>query len=510
MSESGGQEILKIISIMPKLIKTGQDARESLKRGLDKVADCVKVTLGPSGRNAVLGRQGITPLITNDGVSIARNIELEDEFEELGAMIVKEASTLADIKGGDGTTTTTVLLQAIVAEVFNKMKDNGSLVEKKIDTIKLKKEIDKACEAVVTALKAKAKPITKKDIYNVAIVSVEYEWLAKIVTEVFEKVGADGYITVEDGVKTGYEVFNGLEIPTGYHSEYYVNNDQRECVIENAHVFVTNQRLESPTSLVGIVSSLLEKEITNVILIAPEFSNEVLKAMVSTKLNGGFTAVALRLPTFDKNDSLLDIATLTNAKFIDKNTYTKFEDFEAEIKFENLGTIEKAVVGESKTVFIGGKGDTKNRVKELRKLHAESLSEFDKDALEKRIAYLSGGIAVIKIGGDSDSEKTYYRLKLEDAVNAVQKALNDGVVRGGGLALKEISEKLPKNILTEALKAPYNQIQENSGGIEIGEKIFDPVTITISAVESACSLAGMLITTEVAVAHKNKPEKDEQ
>lgn len=493
-----------------KIIKHGHEARKALKTGLDKVADCVKVTLGPSGRNAVLGRQGISPLFTNDGVSIARNIELEDEIEELGAMMVKEASTLADIKGGDGTTTTTVLLQAITTEVFKKLEDNGSLVAKKVDTIKLKKEIDAACELVSAKLREKAKPITKKDIYDVALVSVEYDWLAKIVTEVFEKVGKDGYVTVEEGVRTEYEVYNGLEIPAGWSSEYFINNDNRECVIGNAHILVTNQRLENPLDVVPVISELTEKNIKELVIIAPEFSRDLLNRLVTTKLNAGVSVVALKLPTFDKDDVLIDIATLTEAKFLDKNTFAKYDDFKKELTSFSLGKVEKAVIGEGKTVFIGGKGNTKNRVKELKKQYEESLSEFDKDKIEKRIAYLSGGIAIIKIGGDSDSEKTYYKLKLEDAVNAVQKALKDGVVRGGGLALKEISEELEPNILSEALRAPYEQIQLNSGGMEIGERVFDPVAVTESSLKSACSLAGMLITTEVAVAYKNKKEDESE
>lgn len=491
-----------------KLIKTGQDAREALKRGLDKVADCVKVTLGPSGRNAVLGRQGITPLITNDGVSIARNIELEDEFEELGAMIVKEASTLADIKGGDGTTTSTVLLQAIVNDVFSQLRDSGSLVAKKIDTIKLKKEIDEACELVVEELKKQAKPITKEEIYKVAIVSAEYEWLAKIITEVFTQVGGDGYVTVEEGVKTKYEIFNGLEIPAGFHSEYYINNDNQECVLDNPYILVTNQKIESPAVFAPLIEGLVEQK-RSLVVVAPDFSREVLARLVSTKLQSNLVIIPLKLPTFDKNDILIDLATLSEAKFIDKGTLTKMEEFEAEIKFENLGTIDRAVIGEAKTIFIGGKGNTENRVLEIKKKYDESLSEFDKDTLEKRIAYLSGGVAVIKIGGHSDSEKAYFKLKAEDAVNAVQKALKEGVIRGGGLALKTISEELPKNILTNALTAPYRQIQENSGGLEIGEDIYDPVAITISSLKSACSLSGMLITTEVAVAPKNKKDEPE-
>ncbi len=491
-----------------KIIKTGQEARIALKTGLDKVADCVRVTLGPSGRNAILGRMGISPIITNDGVSIARNIELEDEIEELGAMIVKEASTLADIKGGDGTTTTTVLLQAIVNECFERLKDTDSLVKTKIDTIKLKKEIDTACEDVVKKLKEKAKPITKKDIYDVALVSVEYDWLAKMVSEVFEKTGTGGYVSVEEGIRSEYEIFNGLEIPSGYQSEYFANNDKGECEIKDAHILVTNQKLEDVNPIASLIEDMLSKEkpITELILVAPDFSPALINRFNSTKLQSSVSIVAIKLPTFDKNDLLIDISSLTGAKFLDKSLFTKLEDFNKEIKFENLGKADKALISSGKTIFIGGAGDTKERVKELKKVHKDTESEFDKDRLQKRIAHLSGGIAVIKIAGDSDSERTYYKLKLEDAVNAVEKALKDGVVKGGGLALKEIADE-STTILSNALRAPYEQIQTNSGGIEIGERVFDPVAITISSLKSACSLAGMLITTEVAVAHKNEKPK---
>lgn len=486
-----------------KILATGQPAREAIKRGIDTIADCVKVTLGPSGRNAVLGRQDITPIITNDGVTIARNIILDDEIEELGAMIVKEASSLTDREAGDGTTTTTVLLQAIVNEAFEKIKDNGSLIKGKVDTIKLKKDIDIACEQVVEALKLRSKPISIKDIYKVALISVEYEWLAKLIADMFKEIGVDGYVSVEEGIKTGYTVSKGIELNAGFQSEYFINTDDGQCVLENPSVFVTNQKLEIP-DVTKIIKSLEGKTVTNLILIAPDMSREVLNALVATKINAGFNAVAIKLPTFDKNDLLIDVATLTEATFMDKGTFTKYEDYVDAIKFEVLGTVDKAIITNAKTVLIGGNGDTKKRVADIKKRIAETESVFDKDMLEKRVAFLSGGIANFKISADSDFEKTYLRLKVEDAINAVQYALKDGVVRGGGVTLKEVSEELPENILTKALKAPYEQIQLNSGGIEIGEDVVDPVKVTISAVKSACSLAGMVITTEVAVAHKKK------
>lgn len=492
-----------------KILAKGQTAREAIKRGIDTVADCVKVTLGPSGRNAVLGRQDITPIITNDGVTIARNIILDDELEELGAMIVKEASSLTDRNAGDGTTTTTVLLQAIVNDAFDKIKDNGSLIKGKVDTIKIKKDIDEACKRVVEALKLRSKPISTKDIYDVALISVEYEWLAEMIAKMFKEIGVDGYVTVEEGMTTEYEVSKGIELKAGFHSEYYINNDKGECVLENPLIFVTNQALDASVT-VKLLESIRGKEVSGIILIAPDFSRDLLNRLIATKLSSGFTAVAIKLPTFDKNDLLVDVATLSEATFLDKNTFATGEDFIGAINKDVFGTVEKVLITSGKTLLVGGSGDTKSRVKEIKKKIEKTESVFDKDDLEKRVAYLSGGIAKFKISAQSEFEKTYLKLKVEDAVNAVQYALKDGVVRGGGLALKEISEELPENILTKALKAPYEQIQLNSGGIEIGEKVVDPVKITISAVESACSLAGMVLTTEVAVAYKNeRKNKDE-
>lgn len=489
-----------------KIIYKGQEARDALKKGIDTVADCIKVTLGPSGRNAVLGRIDITPIITNDGVSIARNIECDNEIEELGAMMVKEASSLTSNKVGDGTTTTTVILQALVSDLFNKLKDNGSLVSKKVNTIKLKKEIDTACDLVVEKLKEKSFKIKPKDIYNVALVSGEYEWIAKLVADIYKQIGTDGYITLQEGIKTGFDVYKGLEINAGYTSEYYINNDKRECVLDNPYVLVTNQMLET-SAIVPLVMSLVEKDVKELVIIAPDFSKDLINRLITTKLNAGFTAVALKIPNFGKDDDLIDVATLTGAKFIDKNTFTKYENLVEEIKVENLGKVDKAIITDAKSMFIGGNGDTTERVKLLKDIKDKTESVFDRDRLEKRIAYLSGGIGVITIGANSESERTYFKLKLENAVNAVKQALTEGVVKGGGLTLKEISEEIGETVISKALTAPYKQIQDNIGEeTAISDDIVDPVNVTISAVKSACSLAGMVITTEVAVAFKKEKQ----
>lgn len=489
---------------MKKRILFGQEARDALKRGIDISARAISTTLGPTGRNAVLGRLDLPPVITNDGATIARNIELEDEIENQGAWIVKEATAMADKKGGDGTTTATVILQKIVNILFELLKDDGSLVTKKVDAIKLKKDVDIWCDKVCEKLREKARPVIDSDILKVAKVSAEYDWLAQMIADIYSKTGKDGFINIEESVKTGYEIFKGIELTGGYHSEYYINNENRECIINSPHILITNQKLDIQ-AVIPLVDSLVSRKIMEVVIIAPEFTRDLLNRLVTTKVKAGFTAVALKLPTFDKDDILVDIATLTKATFIDKNTYPTYEDLLKAITFESLGTAERAIIGEGKSVIIGGEGDTTERVKAIRKLHSESQSEFDKNTYEKRIAYLSGGIAVLKIGGESDTEKNYFKLKAEDAINAVQVALQEGVVKGGGLALKEIADELPKNILTEAIKAPYNQIQENAGGsLEIGDDIIDPVKITISSLRSACSLAGMVVTTETVTAFKQE------
>ena len=493
---------------MSKIIKKGQEARDALKRGVDLVSDCVRVTLGPAGRNAVLGRHNITPIITNDGVTIAHNVEADDPIEQQGVLIVREAAQLTDSNAGDGTTTTTVLLQSIVNELFNRIRDDGSLISSKVNFIELKKRLDVFCEEVCKRLKEKSRAITEEDIYNVALVSAEYDWVAKIITDVFKKIGKNGYVSVEEGLRNEYNVFKGLEINAGYQSEYFINNDKRQCVIENPKIIVTNQALEV-SALLQLATEMGEKQLKEVIVIAPDFTRDLISRLNTTKIKTGVSIVAIKLPTLGKDDILIDLCTLTGAKFLDKNVYSKYEDLMKDIKLHNAGHAERAVISEGSTLFIGGNGDTKERIENIKKIIENTESIFDRDMLEKRIAYLSGGLAVIKVFSESEFEKTYFRLKMEDAVNAVQVSLTDGVVKGGGLALKEIAEEMPIGEFNDCLKAPYNQIKENCGGVlDVPDNVIDPVKITISAVKSACSLAGMLLTTEVAIAYKKEDKEN--
>lgn len=493
---------------MQKIILRGQEARDALKRGIDLVADNIKITLGPAGRNVVIGRLDMTPITSNDGAFIARATDADDPTEQMGVMMVKEATALTDINAGDGTTTTTVILQKLVETLFEKIRDNGSLVKKKTNTINLRRELEHLCAGVIKKLEERARAITKEEIYDVSIVSAEYEWLARMIADVFESVGTNGYIKIEEAKKTSCVISPGIELPVGFASEYfYTNEEKNETTLKNPYVFVTNQRLDMNV-IERVFETLpprgVEDGTTSVIFIAPDYTLDVIKRLTATRISSGFSMIPLKLPTFDKDDILIDISTLTEATFMDKNRYATGQEFIDASNFGQLGQVETAIVGESTTTLIGGNGDTSARVSELKTAYEESESEFDKNRLEERIAHLSGGFATIKIGGESDSEKTYYRLKAEDAVNAVKEALKDGVVKGGGLALKEIAEELGDAIISPALLAPYNQIQENCGGIEILDNVIDPVKITISAVKSACSLAGLIVTTEVTIAPKNE------
>lgn len=488
-----------------KIIKRGHEARLALKKGIDLVADSIKVTLGPAGRNAVLGRMGIPPRITNDGATIARNIEAEDEIEQQGVLMLQEATALTDNASGDGTTTTTILLQKIVEEGFKRIQDDGSLVKTKVDLMALKKEVDLACVQTVDKLVALSSPITDEDIYNVAIVSSEHKEIAEMVTEIFKQVGKDGFVKLQEGLRNEYEIFKGIELGAGYLSEYFITDDvKRLCVMNNPSIFVTNQALDEAVALP--ISNMINADTTQFVVIAPDFTRDLLSRFNTTKLKGDVSIVALKLPYYGKDDLLVDIAVVSGAKFIDKSTFTSYEDLVKEFKTENIGTVAQAIISDSKTMLVGGKGDTASRVADLISLRDRTESVFDKDKLDQRIAFLSGGIAVMTVTGKSDTEKDYMKLKAEDAINAVQVALRDGVVPGAGKALDQISREMEPNILTVALREPHRLLVKSTGKTEFGPEIIDPVKTTISALQSACSLAGMILTTEVVIAFKNEPQ----
>ena len=497
-----------------KIIKTGQSARDALKKGIDLACDCIKITLGPSGRNAVLGRVDIPPYITNDGVSIARHIEAEDELENQGVWIIKEACSVASNKSGDGTTTTAVLVQSIATEVFEKLKDDGSIVGAKVDAMVLKNEIDTACEHIVSELIKKSRKITQDEVYNVALTAGEFPWLAEMVDDVFKVIGKDGYFDIQESKKSSYEIFKGIELPAGFHSEYYQNNGEL-CTIKNPHVLVSNNPIDAHANLVKMIAELATEDAKNeitdsgIVLVAPEFSRDLLNRLTTTMNKTKYPVVALKVQTFGVDDLLKDVCALTGAKLLDKNIYADYQKMTEDFKKENLGRAISSESSNSKTT-ITGDGDTSERIAKIRQMIEETSSIFDRDNLEKRLAFLSGGIAVVKIGGESDFEKMYNKLKADNAFASAQNALKAGVVKGGGLALKEAG-KAVDNILSKAIQAPYNQIQVNSGSIiEIDDSVIDPLSVTISALRAACSLAGMLITTEVAVAFKNENKNKDQ
>lgn len=486
-----------------KILKTGKEARESLKRGIDKVADAVKITLGPSGRNVIIGRKFESPLITNDGVSVAKSIVLDDEVENLAADIVKEVGKLTDDAVGDGTTTATVLLQAIVNEGFNRLASEGLLVETIKDPILVKKEIDAACERVVAEIKKVAKPIkTKKEIEQVAFVSVENKLIAKIIAELFDRLGKDGIVRVEDGsFEIESEVVEGIEIGTGYYAPYMANTDSRELILNNIKILVTNNVINRIDQVAPIAGKLAALGIKEAVIVAEDVTKEVQDSLVVNKLKGNFTIHAIRPTWFTNKERYEDLAIKFGAIFIDKDKQMLIQSTEVDC----LGSASKVVADKDKTIFIGGSGDTSARIKELKAEFKRIKGEFDKKKIEERISSLSNGIGIIRVGASSDREREYWRLKVIDAVGATKAALDEGVVHGGGMTLKAIAEKLPKNILTESLKAPYNQIMENAGvTFEVGEDIIDPAKITRISLQNACSLAGIILTTEIANVEKNE------
>lgn len=463
---------------MAKIIKTGKEARMCIKKGIDLSVDCIKTTLGPNGRNAILGRQSMTPQITNDGVTIAQQIQSEDEIEELGVQLVKEVSRLTEISAGDGTTTASVLFQAIVDMGLTKIDDDQSLL-KRVNAVKLKAEIDEACACIVSELEKSAKSIsTKKEIKKVAKISVENERLAEIIAEIFSQIGKDGIITVEEGAfETEYSVVAGMEIGSGLLSPHF-----EEVTLKNPKILVHDGIVNNIEVLIPTIEAISKEGGKDLVVFARDFSKEIIDILVKNKITGIFNVIPVKATNVEGYQEK-DLSALLGSSY---------------------GTCEKFVQDKDKTLFIGGK-KPQNRIEELEKEKTKVTSEYDKNRLQKRISALSGGVAVIKVGAPSQSEREYWKAKLDDAVLATKYAMQEGVVAGGGVALNEVAKKLPKNILTECIKAPYNQIQENAGGsLEIGKDVIDPLKVTKSALINACSVAGMVLTTEIAVTNKHE------
>lgn len=531
---------------MSKQIIYNEEARRALKRGVDKVANAVKVTIGPRGRNVVLGKSYGGPTITNDGVSIAKDIELKDPFENMGAEIVKEVAEKTNTMAGDGTSTATILMQALVEEGMKRTMMGGNAMA-------VREGIEKASKDAVAELKSQSKQIKNDaEVQQVATISAESEDLGKIIAETIKKVGKDGVVTVEESQSLGleYDVVEGLQIDKGYVSPYMITNAERmEAEYKDAHVLITDQKISAVKDVLPLLEALAQSGKKDLVIIADDVEGEALATFVVNKLRGGFNVLAVKAPGYGdrKKAMLADIATVVGATVVSEDTGMKLENAGPEV----LGKVSKIVATKDKTTFVGGKGkraEIDARVDQLRAQLSQTDSKFDKEKIEERIAKLTGGVAVIRVGAATETEMKYLKLKIEDAVNATKAAIEEGIVPGGGIALVKVADKLRKGmekmnvsddvlagykILVRSLDAPFKQIVINSGNEEGGAVlqdvrkgkgydalkneiiddnikagIIDPVKVTRSGIQNAASAAAILLTTEAAVAEEPKEEKD--
>ncbi len=537
---------------MAKKILFDEQARRSLKAGVDKVANAVKVTLGPRGRNVVLDKGYGTPTITNDGVSIAKEITLRDKFENMGAEIIKEVATKTNDVAGDGTTTATVLMQAIISEG---MKHTAMGV----NAMGVRAGIEEAAHKAVQALKSISTPIkSKEEVRQVATISAESEELGRTIAETIEKVGKDGVVTVEESQSFGIEseVVEGLQFDKGYVSMYMVTNAERmEAEHRDPLILLTDKKISSVQEVLPILEKVAQSGKKDLVIIADDIEGEALATFVVNKLRGSFNVLAIKAPGYGdrKKEMLQDIASTVGATVISEEVGIKFDT----ATLAMLGRASKAISKKDSTVIVGGKGkkaDIEGRVSQLRKQLEETDSKFDKEKLEERIAKLVGGVAIIRVGAATETEMKYLKLKIEDAVNATKAAIEEGIVPGGGVALIKAAHKLAKEfegdskkmnaerrigfeIVLKALEVPLKQIAMNAGkddGSVIVEKvkqgkgsagydakndvfvdnmfdagIIDPVKVTRTGLQNAASAAALLLTTEAAVADEPEEKKSE-
>lgn len=538
---------------MAKQIVFRENAKEKLKKGIDAVADAVKITLGPKGRNVVLEKGYGAPTITNDGVTIAKEIELEDKIENMGAEIVKEVASKTNDVAGDGTTTAVVLTQAIVKEGM-RMTTLG------VNPLGVKIGIDSAAKAVVDALKKTAKPIKdKEEIEQVAIVSAESEEFGKMIAHTIDKVGKDGVVTVEESQSLGVEkeFVEGLQFDKGYVSPYMITNAERmEAVYEDAPILITDKKISSINEILPLLEKLASAGKKNLVIIAEDVEGDALTTLVVNKLRGAFNALVVKAPGYGdrKKEILQDVATVTGGKIISEEVGVKLEKTEINM----LGGARKVIATKDNTTIVGGKGkkrDIEERVARVKKEISATDSEFDREKLQERLAKLAGGVAIIKVGAATETEMKYRKMKIEDAVEATKAAIDEGIVAGGGVALikagavvakdfaagklsppsKELAREFEVGveILLRAIEEPLRQIVANAGkheGAVIASEIkkeiaknsasnigydanadkvaldmlkagiIDPVKVTRFALQNAASAAAMLLTTEVAVA----------
>ncbi len=528
---------------MSKDIYYQEEARKKMMRGVDKLADAVKYTIGPKGRNVVLEQSYGSPIVTNDGVSITNEIELKDKVENIGASIVKEVASKANETAGDGTTTATILARAIISEGLKNVTAGA-------DPLSLKRGIDKGTIAVVNHLKKEARDITKKEeIAQVATISAEDEEMGKLIAEVVEETGKDGVITIEESKTFGLdkEVVKGLQLDNGYVSPYMVTDSERmEAVFEDAHILITDKKISSINEILPVMEKLSKAGQKNLVIIADDIEGEALATLVLNKLRGAFNTLAIKAPGFGdkKKENLKDIAAVCGGQVISEEVGLKLENTEIGM----LGAARKITASKEKTIITEGKGEKKDLEKRIEQIKNEievSTSEYDKESLQKRLAKLAGGVAVIKVGALTEVEQKARQHKAEDALSATRAAVEEGVVAGGGVALVRALSALDNlklkgdeatgaNILRKALEAPMKQIAENGGvdgsvvvaktkemkGSEgfnaktmiyedlIAAGIIDPVKVVRVSLENAASSAGMFLTTECVIVEAKEEDNN--
>ncbi|MDQ8735095.1 chaperonin GroEL [Paenibacillus sp. LHD-38] len=525
---------------MAKEIKFSEDARRAMLRGVDALANAVKVTLGPKGRNVVLEKKFGSPLITNDGVSIAKEIELEDAFENMGAQLVKEVATKTNDVAGDGTTTATVLAQAMIREGLKNVTAGAN-------PMVIRKGIEKAVKAAVEELKAISKPIEgKQSIAQVASISSADDEVGQLIAEAMEKVGNDGVITVEEskGFVTELEVVEGMQFDRGYVSPYMITDtDKMEAVLDNPYILITDKKITSIQEILPVLEKVVQSG-KQLLIIAEDVEGEAQATLVVNKLRGTFTCVAVKAPGFgDRRKAMLqDIAALTGGQVIT-------EELGLELKstgVESLGSARQIRITKETTIIVDGSGNSADivaRVNQIRAQLEETTSDFDREKLQERLAKLSGGVAVIKVGAATETELKERKLRIEDALNSTRAAVEEGIVSGGGTALINVynavaavkavgDEQTGVNIVLRSLEEPLRTIAANAGqeGSVIVERlknekigvgynaatgtwvnmfeagIVDPAKVTRSALQNAASVAAMFLTTEAVVADKPEPK----
>lgn len=524
---------------MSKEIKFSSDARSAMVRGVDILADTVKVTLGPKGRNVVLEKSFGSPLITNDGVTIAKEIELEDRFENMGAKLVSEVASKTNDIAGDGTTTATVLTQAIVREGIKNVTAGAN-------PIGIRRGIETAVAAAVEALKNNAIPVANKEaIAQVAAVSSRSEKVGEYISEAMEKVGKDGVITIEEsrGMETELEVVEGMQFDRGYLSQYMVTDSEKMVAdLENPYILITDKKISNIQEILPLLESILQSN-RPLLIIADDVDGEALPTLVLNKIRGTFNVVAVKAPGFgDRRKAMLeDIAILTGGTVITEDLGLELKD----ATIEALGQAARVTVDKDSTVIVEGAGNPEaisHRVAVIKSQIETTTSEFDREKLQERLAKLSGGVAVIKVGAATETELKEMKLRIEDALNATRAAVEEGIVAGGGTALANVipavatleltgDEATGRNIVLRALEEPVRQIAHNAGfegsividrlkNAELGigfnaatgewvnmidQGIIDPVKVSRSALQNAASVASLILTTEAVVANKPEP-----